>query len=347
MAPLRVAVIGAGFFSQFHVDGWHRNPAAQLVGIADPDVGRAQALADGVLGPDHQITILTDARSLLAATSPDIIDIVTPPATHTTLIDIALETDARAIICQKPFCGMLDAARATVEKIEAQGRLCVVHENFRFQPWYRKIHAELVAGTLGDVYQATFRLRPGDGQGPNAYLARQPYFQQMSRFLVHETAIHWIDTFRYLLGEPSSIYADLRKLNPIIAGEDAGLIVLGFADGRRAVIDGNRLSDHPATNMRLTMGEALIEGSDATLALAGDGTLSLRRFNEAHPSELRSPWRRDIFGGDCAYALQAHVTAHLVTGAPIENTAAAYLRNMEIVEAAYSSARTGCRLALS
>ena len=35
---------------------------------------------------------------------------------------------------------------------------------------------------------------PGDGQGPDAYLARQPYFQAMERFLVHETAIHLIDT---------------------------------------------------------------------------------------------------------------------------------------------------------
>ena len=31
----------------------------------------------------------------------------------------------------------------------------------------------------------------GDGQGPRAYLDRQPYFQQMPRFLIHETAIHY------------------------------------------------------------------------------------------------------------------------------------------------------------
>ena len=36
-----------------------------------------------------------------------------------------------------------------------------------------------------------------------AYLERQPYFQTMPRFLVHETAIHLVDVFRFLLGEIS------------------------------------------------------------------------------------------------------------------------------------------------
>jgi len=44
------------------------------------------------------------------------------------------------------------------------------------------------AGRIGMPLHVTFRLRPGDGQGPQAYLARQPYFQNMPRFLIHEPA---------------------------------------------------------------------------------------------------------------------------------------------------------------
>ena len=68
-------------------------------------------------------------------------------------------------------------------------------------------------GRVGDLYQIAFRMRPGDGRGPDAYLSRQPYFQKMERFLVHETAVHWIDTFRYLAGDPVAVYADLRRIN--------------------------------------------------------------------------------------------------------------------------------------
>ena len=36
---------------------------------------------------------------------------------------------------------------------------------------------------IGTPYQISFKMRPGDGQGKNAYLNRQPYFQKMERFL--------------------------------------------------------------------------------------------------------------------------------------------------------------------
>ena len=101
----------------------------------------------------------------------------------------------------------------------------VVHENFRFMPWYRFIKTALDDDVNGGLLQATFRLRPGDGQGPKAYLDRQPYFQTMRRFEVQETAVHWVDLFRFLPGPPVSVYADLRRLNPAIAGEDAGIIL--------------------------------------------------------------------------------------------------------------------------
>jgi hypothetical protein len=61
------------------------------------------------------------------------------------------------------------------------------------------------SGFFGRVHGISFRLRPGDGQGPQAYLDRQPYFQQMPQFLVRETAVHFIDTFRFLLGEVRAV----------------------------------------------------------------------------------------------------------------------------------------------
>jgi hypothetical protein len=40
-------------------------------------------------------------------------------------------------------------------------------------------------------------------------------------------------------------------------------------------------------------------------------------------------------------ALQRHVVAHLQDGAPLENSGAAYLRNLEIEDAIYRSAASG------
>ena len=50
-----------------------------------------------------------------------------------------------------------------------------------------------------------------------------------------------------MFGDVSHVYADLRRLNPVIAGEDAGLILFDFANGARGLFDGNRLADHRAS----------------------------------------------------------------------------------------------------
>jgi len=193
----------------------------------------------------------------------------------------------------------------------------------------------------------TFRLRPGDGQGPRAYLDRQPYFQQMERFLVHETAIHQIDVFRYLLGEVTGVTAELAKLNPVIAGEDAGLILFRFENGARGVFDGNRLSDHPAENRRLTMGEMFIEGSKGVIRLNGDGGLFHRKHGENGEQAIDYAWDNRGFGGDCVYRLQEHVVRHLLHGDAVMNSACDYLANLRIEEAVYRSSSRGERIALS
>ena len=335
---LRVLSIGAGYFARYHVEAWHALPGARIVALADPDTQKAEALLDAVADPGHGIAVGGDAAALMATVPADIIDIAAPPSAHLELIRVALATDARVVICQKPFCGGLVGGREAAALAEARDRPLVVHENFRFQPWYRRMKSEIAAGTLGDVLQISFRLRPGDGQGRDAYLARQPYFQQMSRFLVHETAVHWVDTFRFLMGAPDAVFADLRRLNPAIAGEDAGTILFRHDDGRRGLFDGNRLVDHAAQDMRLTMGECLLEGTEATLSLDGSGRLWLRTRGAAEP-KLFAPAPQDrSFGGGCVAALQAHVIAHLAEGHPLENTARDYLRVQETEEAIYRSA---------
>jgi len=343
---VRVLSVGAGYFARFHVESWHALDGARLVGLADLDADKAQALANEVAGRDHGIAISADPIDLMRCVEADIIDIAAPPDAHLPLIEAALGTNARAIICQKPFCGTLERARWAVEMAEADGRPLVVHENFRFQPWYRRIRAEIQAGRLGEIYQTTFRLRPGDGQGPDAYLARQPYFQEMERFLIHETGVHWIDTFRFLFGEPAAVFADLRRLNPAIAGEDAGLLMMRYTDGMRSVLDGNRLADHPAENPRLTMGECLIEGASGTLSLDGFGRIHWRDHASRTSETLAEGDWPAGFGGGCVAALQDHVLAHLRQGTPLENRARDYLWVQEVEEAAYRSAAEGRWVAL-
>ena len=334
-----VVCVGAGYFAALHHAAWRSLRNAELVAIVDLDEDKARAAAV----PGERVYAGLDAA--LAAEEVDVVDIATPPATHHDLVDIATAA-GRAVICQKPFCGGLDRAREAAALIEDRGAWVVIHENFRFQPWWRALKQEIAAGHLGDLYQVSFRLRPGDGQGADAYLDRQPYFQTMPRFLIHETAVHFVDVFRFLMGEPDWVWADLRRLNPAITGEDAGIVVFGWNDGRRALFDGNRLSDHAAENRRQVMGEALAEGSAASVEIDGNGRMTRRAHGCNERVEIPLDIRPGEFGGGCVHALQAQVLECLATGARAENSATAYLRNLEIVEAIYESGVSGRRVSV-
>ena len=330
--PVRVAVVGAGYFAQFHQEAWARLPGTKLVGIADLDGEKAANAA-----AKYGVPVFSDHEELFDVTKPDLVDIATPPASHLELVN-AVAVRGLPAICQKPLAPTLEVAQEVVATAENAGTLLVAHENFRFQPWYREMRCLIRNGRLGNLHGVSFRLRPGDGQGPMAYLSRQPYFQHMSRFLVHETAIHFIDTFRFLLGEVSGVTARLRRINSHIVGEDAGIIVFDFASGQTGLFDGNRLNEHVAENTRLTMGEMWLEGSAGVLRLDGSARLwwKPQGGKEAlHPYS----WPDTGFAGDSVHALQAHVISHLRDGTCLENSAREYLRNIEIEEAVYRSAK--------
>lgn len=339
---LAVAVVGLGYFSQFHLAAWNKMKAVGEVHVTDP-LGERIAWAQDEFGAvAHR-----DGEALLQAFTPDIVDIVAPPPAHANLIR-QFAAPGRILICQKPFCTSLEQARAVTAYATAAGARLIIHENFRFQPWYRAIKAFLDRGEMGRVYQCRFALRPGDGRGPDAYLARQPAFRHMPKLLIHETGVHFLDLFRWLFGDITDVYADIRQLNPALMGEDAGMMILNHAGGAQSVFDGNRLSDHVADNPRRTMGEMVIEGEKGSLRLDGQGQVMFRAFGQSHevPVPITQPVDADSFGGGCVEALIRHVVDAACGDGTLENSAAEYLPVIRATDAAYLSASEGRKVVM-
>jgi len=338
---LKVAVIGLGYFSTFHLRAWQRIEEVELVGAADPDESK-RAEASRL----YSVPAYCDLGELLASADPDVIDLVTPPPTHADLVSKSLRK-GRIIVCQKPFCTSLEEAATIATAAEQSGTELVIHENFRFQPWHRKIKSMLDNGSLGQVYSCRFALRPGDGRGADAYLSRQPSFQKMQRFLFHETGVHFLDVFKWLFGEVESIYAECRQLNRHIAGEDDGLFILSHKSGVRAIFDGNRLSDHAASDRRKTMGEMVIDAEAGTLRLDGNGRLFLREFGGNEETEVPYLYEDRDYSGNCVEALNRHIIEHKLRGSPLENRISEYLDIIRLDQSAYESVKAGCRIMLA
>jgi len=331
---LRGVGIGAGYFAQFQYEAWTRIPEVEITALSNRSETKAQALAAKYSIPRHY----GEWKRMIEAENPDFVDIITPPETHEEICAFAAERGIN-IICQKPLAPSLEIGRRIVENAKDAGVRFMVHENWRWQPWYRKIKEISNAGTIGNFTHLHFLMRMGDGWGEHPYSPRQAYFRDYPHLLVYETGVHFIDTFRFLLGEVSSVFATLRKLNPVIRGEDAGLLLMNFKSGATALWDANRYNEVEAESPRLTFGQLRIDGTRGHLSMDTESNLRMKLLGE--PGQEIEYTRATInFAGDCVYFLQRHFVDCVLNGKEFESSGDDYLKTIQVVQAAYDSAET-------
>jgi predicted dehydrogenase len=336
MAQLKGVCVGAGYFSHFQYEAWQRIPEVTITALCNRDPARAKAILEKFGIPRHY----TDYREMLEKERPDFVDIITPPSTHLEMCKTAADLGIH-VICQKPLAPTFDEAKQIVDCTAQAGIRFMVHENWRFQPWYREIKQLLDSGAIGDrIHVMSFRSRMGDGWGPNAYLNRQPYFRDYPRLLVYENGVHFIDTYRYLAGEIKRLYAVLKRLNPVIAGEDFGVIVFEFESGATGLWDANRYNESNCPNPRYTFGEFLVDANRGSIRLYNDGRLTVQPLGEP---EREHAYRHEnrAFAGDCCYATQRHFIDRMIDGGEFETNGPSYLRTLAVQDAVYLSAQCG------
>ena len=316
---LRGGIAGLGFFGRIQMEAWRRMSGVEIVAACDLDPERGREAAPSAY---------TSFEEMLERERLDFVDIATRPEQH---LDMVRSAAARGIpvICQKPMAPSWEQAVELTRVVERAGIPCMIHENWRWQPWYREARRRIETGDIGTPVTYHFRTRAQDGMGPAPY-RRQPYFTQMPRLLIYETIVHHIDTSRYLIGDLASVYAQTRRLNPIIHGEDQALLMLTHTNGLAGLIDGHRFYDLAPDNP--VLGDTTIEGDAGLLHVASNGDLYI---------DKRRVWTNTVaegYRGASVRATQQHFVDCLRTGAPFESECGDYLRQtFGAVEAAYRS----------
>jgi predicted dehydrogenase len=333
MTQFKGVAVGAGYFSHFQYEAWQRIPEVTVTAFCNRNAERAKQIVDKYGITQHY----TDYREMLQKEKPDFVDIITPPPAHLEMCEIAADLGIH-VMCQKPLAPAFDEAKRIVEHTDKAGIRFMVHENWRFQPWYREIRKLLDAGAVGDkIHSIYFRSRMGDGWGEDAYLDRQPYFRDYPRLLVYENGVHFIDTYRYLAGEIRDVYAVLKKLNPVIAGEDYAAIIFNFASGATGLWDANRYNQCNFANPRYTFGEMLVDANGGSIRLYLDGRITIQQLGEKErPHDYHHEDR--AFSGDCCYTTQRHFIDRMLDGKPFETNGHEYLKTLAVQEAVYESA---------
>jgi predicted dehydrogenase len=221
----------------------------------------------------------------------------------------------------------------------------MIHENWRFRPWYRALRSELDAGTIGRpirlrlAHRDTRALRPGG-------FADQPYFDRMPRLILLEMGPHLIDTARYLLGEVVAVTAALGRFGPGHPGEDVATLGLRFGSGALGLLDMSWCAPADLARPEWALNETVVEGTTGALRVLADGSLqcvgldgTTRRLPVALPPE-------DRVYLDGYVATQAHFLAGLLRGIEHETSGAEALKTMDILWAGYRSAEEGRTIGL-
>src|SRR5688572_10263370 len=92
--PLKVAIFGCGKMGMNHARAIQACPGAALVAVADPQAD--PATLRGTLPADARW--FASATELLDSIKPDVVHIVTPPATHADLATLCLTRGAHVYV---------------------------------------------------------------------------------------------------------------------------------------------------------------------------------------------------------------------------------------------------------
>ena len=325
---LKVALAGAGMISWHHLAAWRQvAPAARVVAIYDPDGARAAARA-AEFGID---AVFTEPAAMLEKAGAAALDVAAPRTEHAAWVEAAA---ARGIdvICQKPLTPTLTEGEALLARLGARIRL-MVHENWRFRPWYRTLGRWIAEGELGEILHAQMTMM-SSGLLPNSSgrapaLVRQPFMAGEQRLMIAEVLIHHLDVMRFLCGPLRVVSARALRSLPTIRGESLAAIFLETAAGAPVLVSGTMAA--PGLGSRT--GDRLeIVGSKASAVFA-DGTL---RLEGPRP-------RSETFDLDAGYQASfdgtiAHFVERLASGATFETDAIDNLETLRLVEHAYWAA---------
>lgn len=327
---LRIAMVGAGRISKFHVAAWKAADNVDVVAICDTNL----ELAERATREFPEAKAYGALAELLDHEEIDALDIVTPPETHAEVLRLAA---ARGVdcLCQKPLSRDFDEAAEVIAEVGSKVRL-MINENRRYLPYVQQAREWIAAGRIGDVQQAAmtaFRssyIRKIDGsyQGVPGVIVKR-------RLYVSEGLIHQVDCLRAMLGPLTVVAARMLNTDERLEGETLATIMMEMPSGAPVVLSGNSVAvgfpDRFNDRFEILGANASLTFEDGSLRLLGPG------------ADTQSYDMSDI--GYAAMYQSCFTTAALkfrdaiLSGSPFETGGDDNLETLKIVEDAYRLAR--------
>ena len=337
---IRFALVGCGRISANHFDALRAHAGrAELVEVCDnrPAALAAAVAKTGARGFDS-------LPALLASSEADIVVLATPSGLHSRQA-IAAARAGRHVLSEKPMATKWDEGMAMVRECRDAGvKLFVVKQN-RLNSTLQLLKAAVDGGRFGRIHMCNVNVF---WTRPQSYYDDAPWRGRwdMDGGAFLNQASHYVDMVDWLAGPVDSVHAYTATLSRHIEAEDTGVMSLRLRGGGLASINATML-----THGKNFEGSITLLGERGTVRVGGVAVNRIEHWDFDTPEPGDEAARTEQYAATSVYGFghplyYANVIDTLRGEAHAQVDGYEGLRSLEIIIAAYRSARDGVRVGL-
>ncbi|MBS1508696.1 MAG: Gfo/Idh/MocA family oxidoreductase [Bacteroidetes bacterium] len=232
MKRTKVAILGAGFITDIHLESYHRFvPEAEIVAVYARNAAKAKAFAD-----KHHIPQWFDnLDDAINKSGCEVVDICLPNYLHA---EATLKAAAakKHVIIEKPLAVTLEEADQMIAACERAGVKLMYAEELCFAPKYERVRALVNEGAVGSMYMLK---QSEKHSGPHT-----DWFYDINLAgggVLMDMGCHAIGWFRWMLNNAKvkSVYASMNTVlhGGRTKGEDNSVMIIEFDNGVTGVAE--------------------------------------------------------------------------------------------------------------
>ncbi len=333
---VRLGLVGTQYIGNLYLRSLEQVRGIEVVAVASPNTAADFAARWGI--PAH----FKDYRSMIEASDLDAIAIATPNDLHYD-ITLAAADAGLHILCEKPLTMSLEEADAMIAACERAGVVFLYAENLLFAPMYNGVRDAARRGVAGTPFLVKQAQCHG---GPYS-----PWFWDVERAgggVLLDMGCHSIHAICWVMGDwPEAVTAHLGRYSHAdkTLGEDHSTVLLHFSGNRLGIAENSWAM--PGGNDYLE-----VYGPEGRLTAnleRGPAMTAYRDPAREGATPAKSGWLHYPYAGAWEFGFPQelqHFVDVIEGKAELRSSIADGRRVLEIIFAAYESARTGARVAL-
>jgi predicted dehydrogenase len=329
-----IGFIGTGGIVQYAHIPAYRKAKFNIVACYDlnPDVARKVAAEFGI--PKGYATI----DELLKDPAVHIVDMAVPPWDQLKVVT-QVAAAGKHMLCQKPLSDTFSEAVKIVEIAKKAGVKQAINQQMRWDAGIRASKNLIEQGAIGQPTDVQVHVSVTTPWHMWPWLAAVPRLEVMFH------SIHYLDTLRYLFGEPEWVTSRHTRYpnQGVVKGETKTITVLDYVSGLQSLVSVNHYNEYaePHATFRFIGTEGAIDGTIGLMYNYPKGrpdtleitSKKLGKGIKVTP-KLDEMWIPDAFVGPMASLMEAIET----NSQPKDNSTEDNLNTLRIINAAYISA---------